>query len=191
MRFALAVLRLVVSASFIGHGGQKLFGWFGGGGLDQTAEMFEQGLGMAPGKRNALAASVSEVGGGVLVATGIGLPLAATALTGTMTTAVLKVHKDKGFFAHEGGYELNLLLVAALFALVDEGPGSLALGGKDGHGPFVALLSVLAGVAGGFGAVELAKRELAKRGPAADDGHSNGGGPAATEPAGAPASASA
>jgi putative oxidoreductase len=189
MRLALAVLRWVVGGTFMAHGAQKLFGKFGGGGLEQTAEMFEKGLGMAPGKRNALAAGVSEFGGGALLVAGVGIPLATTALTGTMTTAVLKVHKDKGFFAAEGGYEFNLLLVAALFVLADEGPGALALGGKV-HGPLVALASVAAGVAGGYAAIELASREAAKSGSTAgsNGGQPNGGGPAA-EPA--PASASA
>jgi putative oxidoreductase len=191
MRWGMAVLRWVVGGIFMAHGAQKLFGSFGGPGLEGTAEMFEKGLGMAPGKRNALAAGASEFGGGALLVAGTGIPLATSALTGTMTTAVWKVHKDKGFFAAEGGYEFNLLLVAALFAIADEGPGSLALGRSDAGGPVRAFASLAAGVAGGFAAMELAKREAAKSGggaQAADGQGANGAAPA-SEPA--PASASA
>jgi putative oxidoreductase len=188
MRFALAVLRWVVGGTFMAHGAQKLFGSFGGPGLEQTAEMFETHLGMAPGKRNALAAGVSELGGGALLAAGVAVPLATSTLTGTMTTAVLKVHKDKGFFSSNGGYEFNLLLVAALFALADEGPGVLALGGDRRHGPLVAIAAVAAGIAGGYAAIEVANREAAKLGSTAGGAQSNGGGPTAEpEPASATA----
>jgi len=191
MRWGLALLRWLVGGLFMAHGAQKLFGSFGGPGLEQTGQFFEEGLGMAPGKRNALAAGVSEFGGGAAIAAGVATPLAASALTGTMTTAIWKVHKDKGFFTSEGGYEFNLLLVAALAVLVDEGPGALALGRREGYGPFMALLAVGAGAAGAFGAMELAKRELAKRQTAQPGDQGNGAGPDAGAPSGEPAATSA
>lgn len=173
MRWGLALLRVVVGAGFMAHGAQKLFGWFGGYGLEGTGKFFEENLQLAPGKRNAAAAGLSEFGGGALVAAGAAMPVATATLTGTMTTAVWTVHKEKGFFASDGGYELNLLLVAALAALTDVGPG--ALGRDEGHGSFVTLLSLAAGVAGGFAAMELGRREFAKR-PAA--GQADGAAPA-------------
>ena len=49
------LLRGVVGPLFVGHGTQKLFGWFGGHGPDATGGFFES-LGLRPGKRHATAA---------------------------------------------------------------------------------------------------------------------------------------
>src|SRR6188472_3702068 len=79
--------RLLIGGLFIGHGTQKLKGWFGGPGLEGTAG-FMTSLELHPGKRNALAAGMTETTGGTLLALGLGTPLAAAALTGTMVTAI-------------------------------------------------------------------------------------------------------
>ena len=95
MKIGRLLLRLSVGGFFFGHGTQKLFGWFGGHGLDATAECFEQ-LGLRPGKRNAIAAGAAEAGGGALLALGLATPLAGAALTGTMLTAIDRVHAKNG-----------------------------------------------------------------------------------------------
>lgn len=41
-------LRLVLGLVMAGHGAQKLFGWFGGYGLDATAGFFAEKLGLTP-----------------------------------------------------------------------------------------------------------------------------------------------
>jgi len=87
MKLARLFLRLTIGGLFVGHGTQKLFGWFGGHGLDGTGQFFES-LGMRPGRRNALAAGVAEAGGGAALAVGLATPLAASALTATMLTAI-------------------------------------------------------------------------------------------------------
>ena len=69
MKIGRLLLRLSVGGFFVGHGTQKLFGWFGGHGLEATAEGFEQ-MGLRPGKRNAIAAGAAEAGGGALLALG-------------------------------------------------------------------------------------------------------------------------
>ena len=125
------MLRLVIGGLFIGHGTQKLFGWFGGYGLDATGEAFEQ-TGLRPGRTNALAAGVAEAGGGALLAAGLATPLAAATLTSVMLTAIKRVHASKGLWISDGGYEYNLVLIAAVLALVDAGPGSLSLDGARG-----------------------------------------------------------
>src|SRR5665648_454286 len=127
MRWGLTVLRMIIGGLFIGHGAQKLFGRFGGGGLEATGQLFDQ-IGMQPGKRNAVAAGASEFGGGALLALGAASPLPHTMLTGTMATAIWKVHRPNGPWATNNGYEYNLVLIAALFALAEGGPGALALG---------------------------------------------------------------
>src|SRR5436305_12221204 len=106
MKIGRLLLRLTIGGFFIGHGTQKLFGWFGGHGLDGTGQFFE-GLGLRPGRTNALAAGAAEAGGGALLATGFATPLAASALTATMLTAIHRVHLKNGPWVTSGGYEYN------------------------------------------------------------------------------------
>jgi len=124
MRLGTAILRVVVGGLFVGHGGQKLFGWFGGHGPEGTGQFFESGLGLAPGRRQAQTAGAAELGGGALLATGLATPLAAAALSGVMVTAIRQVHIDKGPWVTEGGYEYPAVILALLFALTDEKSGT-------------------------------------------------------------------
>src|SRR3954463_8755739 len=147
MDIALFVLRVVVGLFFVGHGAQKLFGAFGGHGLDGTAGFFEM-LGMRPGRRNAMAAGGAEVRGGILVALGLLTPLAAAVIIAVMTVAILTVHGPKGPWVTEGGYEYNAVLIASMFALTDRGPGEWSLDnalGIDLKGPFWAMAQLAAG----------------------------------------------
>src|SRR3954453_15209946 len=104
MNLGTLALRGVVGPLFLGHGTQKLFGWFGGHGLEGTAGFFEQGIGLRPGKRHATAAGVSEALGGALLTVGALTPIAASMISGSMVTAIRKVHAAKGPWATEGGY---------------------------------------------------------------------------------------
>jgi len=147
-------LRLVVGLGFAAHGSQKLFGSFGGHGVNGTAGFFEQ-IGMRPARAHAVAAGTAELGGGLLFAAGLLTPLAAAALIAVMTTAVLTVHLKKGFFNTDGGYELNLVLVAAAFAVAGIGAGEWSLDsvfGLDVAGTAWALGALVAGLIGGIGA---------------------------------------
>src|SRR3954468_16905365 len=126
MRFGIAVLRAVIGGLFIGHGLQKLTGHFGGYGLEGTAQGFES-LGLKPGKVHATAAGVAETAGGALLLTGAATPLAAGALSGTMAVAIKKVHLTNGPWAANNGYEYNLVLLAALFAITAAGPGVVSV----------------------------------------------------------------
>src|SRR4051794_15567756 len=96
--------RLTIGLLFVGHGTQKLFGWFGGGGLEGTGQFFEQ-VGLRPGRRSTLAAGAAEAGGGLLFAMGAATPVAAAALSGSMITAIKTVHWEKGIWTSRGGYE--------------------------------------------------------------------------------------
>jgi len=118
MRIGRSLLRLAVGGFFFGHGTQKLFGWFGGRGLDATAQGFEA-LGLHPGRRNAIAAGAAEAGGGALLASGLAPRLAASVLTATMLTAIDRVHAKNGPWVSNGGYEYNVVLIAAVLALVE------------------------------------------------------------------------
>ncbi len=154
MKIGRLLLRLVVGGLFVGHGTQKLFGWFGGYGLDATAEAFEK-MGMRPGRRNAVAAGAAEAGGGALLVLGLETPFAASVLTATMITAIQRVHASKGPWVTNGGYEYNLVLIAAVLALAEVRPGPLSLDGALGterHGPHWALAALLTGALGAVGA---------------------------------------
>src|SRR3954447_26289254 len=80
-------VRLTVGGTFFVHGTQKLFGWFGGYGPDGTGQFFES-LGLRPGRRNAVVAGATEASGGILVALGLAMPLAAAGLSSVMITAL-------------------------------------------------------------------------------------------------------
>jgi putative oxidoreductase len=75
---------------------------------------------------------VSETAGGALLAAGALMPVAGAMLTGTMVTAIRKVHLDKGLWNTNGGYEFNLALIAAAAALIDAGPGSPSVDDASG-----------------------------------------------------------
>jgi putative oxidoreductase len=157
----LAVVRVVVGALFMGHGLQKLAGWFRGHGLEGTGQAFES-MGLRPGRVHASAAGVSETAGGALVAAGLLTPLGSAMLSGTMITAIRKVHAANGPWAAEGGYEYNLVLLAVLFAINDVGPGELSLDERLGirrAGPGWAIAQLAAGAIGSMGVVLMGERQ--------------------------------
>jgi putative oxidoreductase len=172
VEIALLVLRLVVGLGFAAHGAQKLFGAFGGHGIEGTAGFFEQ-LRLHPGKHHARMAGTAEFAGGLLIALGLVTPFAAAALIAVMTAAVLTVHLPNGFFSSDNGYEYNLVMVAAVFALAGIGAGDWSLDnalGLDLAGTGWALGALGVGVLGGLGAV-LSGRLVAERGSGRDQPH--------------------
>jgi putative oxidoreductase len=122
----LLITRVIFGSYLAVHGAQKLFGSFGGHGLDATGAGFES-LGMKPGKVMAAIAGASELGGGVLTAAGIATPLGPLAIAGTMVVAST-VHRKQGPLSTNGGYELPLTNFALATALLVSGPGTLRLG---------------------------------------------------------------
>jgi putative oxidoreductase len=152
MSIGTVALRGIVGPLFVGHGTQKLFGWFGGHGLEGTGGFFES-IGLRPGKRHAAAAGVSEALGGALLIAGAATPLAATMVSGTMITAIRKVHAPNGPWVTENGFEYNAVLIAAMATLVDRGPGSPSIDSKlfpNWKGPFWTIASLAAATAGSF-----------------------------------------
>ena len=111
MKLASLAARALIGGLFVGHGLQKLTGAFDGPGLDGFAGMMES-MSMHPPRRNALAAGLSETGGGALLAAGLLTPLASPWLTGTMLVAIAKVHASNGPWVTGGGWEYNAVLVA-------------------------------------------------------------------------------
>ncbi|MFF2348926.1 DoxX family protein [Kitasatospora sp. NPDC058115] len=158
----LLALRGALGGVLIAHGTQKLFGWFGGGGLEGTAQAMEA-MGFHPPRQSALAAGLGEAGGGALLVAGLATPAAGAVVAGTMAGAVA-VHAPAGFFAMSGGYEYPAFLGAAGLAVGLAGPGRYSLDHLSGHAfnrPWVGVLAFAASAAGA-GAV-VARRRHAVR----------------------------
>jgi putative oxidoreductase len=155
MNLAMLVLHVVIGVVFFAHGTQKIFGWFGGYGIEATAGFFEN-IGLRPARLHAWAAALGETIGGLLLALGLLTPIGSALIIAVMTTAIITVHGTKGFFNTDGGYEFNLTLMAAAFALAGVGPGKWSLDnaiGIEWHGTNWALIALGAGLLGGIGAV--------------------------------------
>ncbi|HEX5468702.1 MAG TPA: DoxX family protein [Gaiellaceae bacterium] len=164
MRVSRLLVRMTVGLLFVGHGTQKLFGWFGGGGPEATAKGFES-LELRPGKRYALAAGTAEAAGGALFALGLATPLATAALSSVMITAVRKVHAPKGIWVSEGGFEYNAVLLSVLFGLTEVGPGPLSLDavlGTERRGLRWAVAELALGALGSFIVTEGARSASAR-----------------------------
>jgi len=115
-------LRLVLGITFIMHGGQKLFGIFGGIGIDGTTKMME-GLGFAAPYFVALIWSCVEFTGGTFLVLGVLTRFSAVLIMGIMFLSVWKISLAYGFFLQNGGFEYNLLIIAACIPLVFMGGG--------------------------------------------------------------------
>src|SRR3954464_42222 len=126
MSVAKLAARALIGGLMVGHGTQKLKGWFGGPGLEGTDGMM-QALNMHPPRRNSIAAGTVETAGGAALALGLATPLAAAALIGNMVVAIRKVHLANGPWAANGGWEYNAVLIGALALLAEQGPGPVSL----------------------------------------------------------------
>ena len=123
---ALLIIRIGIGAIFIGHGSQKLFGVFGGNGIDAFAEALKN-MGIANPRLMAPVAAVSEALGGVFVLLGIFPRIGAFLIAFTMVVAIVKVHGPNGFFAANGGFEYPFLILMACISLMIAGGGKLSL----------------------------------------------------------------
>jgi len=120
------VLRVPVGIILAAHGGQKLFAWFGGYGLEGTGQWMES-IGLAPGFVMALLAGSAEFFGGIALILGLLTRPAAALSAFTMVVAIFSVHGSNGLFMSNNGYEFALALLAATVALAIQGAGSFSL----------------------------------------------------------------
>jgi putative oxidoreductase len=164
MDSGLLILRIVFGALLVGHGTQKLFGWFGGHGAEATGNFFHA-LGFRPGKQMAIVAGASEALGGLLLAVGFLSPLAGAAIVGTMLVAA-SVHADKGLWGVNGGYELALLYAVTGAVVAVGGPGSISLdhlaGLDDTWTTALGTAVIAAGLIAGTTVISRARRTLAR-----------------------------
>ncbi|MBA2876312.1 DoxX family protein [Thermaerobacillus caldiproteolyticus] len=126
MNIGLLMIRLVIGLTFMGHGAQKLFGWFGGHGLKGTGGWLES-IGIKPGVTMALLAGLGEFVGGALFAAGFLTPVASALIVITMLVAIVKVHGPNGYWITQNGFEYNLILLVVAIGVALIGPGQYAL----------------------------------------------------------------
>ena len=158
----LLLMRVVIGLLMAGHGSQKLFGWFGGPGIAGVSGYFES-VGFRPGKLFAVAASVSELLSGLLIATGFLGPIGPALMLSVMIVAAVTVHWRNGLFVTSNGIEVPLLYGVLGVALALTGFGRFSLDGLLGLTPLwtpaIAWAAIAVGIAGG--AANLALRRPA------------------------------
>ena len=126
MHVGLLLIQVVVGLLIAAHGSQKLFARFGGAGLEGTGRMMES-LGLAPGRRMALAAGSAELLGGLLLALGLLVPLAAALIAATYIVAARTAHAGRGPWNTDGGWEYVLVLSTVAVGLAFNGAGKWSL----------------------------------------------------------------
>jgi putative oxidoreductase len=174
MGLATTVLRVVTGATMAGHGLQKLSNSFGGHGLAAAGESFEA-IGFKPGQPFATATGAAEAAGGMLMVAGLGTPLACAMISGVMAGAIAKVHYKNGFWMTDHGFEYNLHILAATFAVAGTGGGALtldALRGKKHQGLGWALAQLAVGLGAATAALALAERQQGDHWQASTEPHS-------------------
>ena len=124
--YSTLALRIPIGLIFMAHGAQKLFGWFGGYGLEATAQWMAS-IGLGPGILMAFLAGSAEFLGGLFILLGLLTRPAAVALAFTMVIAIFSVHFENGLFLSNNGYEFGLALLAASVSLAFSGSGKVAV----------------------------------------------------------------
>jgi putative oxidoreductase len=152
MNSGLLILRVVLGLLMAAHGSQKLFGWFGGYGLEGTGGFFE-GLGFHPGRLFAGLAGAAELFSGALVALGLLGPVGPALMLSVMIVAAVSVHWQHGVFAASNGIEMPLLYGIGAAALALTGPGAYSgdaiIGLASAWTPELKLIALVAGLIGG------------------------------------------
>lgn len=124
-----ALTRIVIGVVFMMHGSQKLFGLFGGGGIEGTAGYMES-LGMEPSYWMALLAGSGEFFGGLLLLLGLFARLGAFATACVSVVALFSVHINNGFFMSNNGFEYVLVLLITSIGILLAGAGNYSLDRK-------------------------------------------------------------
>ncbi|HET8632984.1 MAG TPA: DoxX family protein [Gemmatimonadales bacterium] len=169
----LLIGRVVLGGLMMGHGAQKLLGWFGGYGLRATGGFFES-LGFRPGHLFAAMAASTEMLSGLLLLLGLFTPVAAALMISVMIVAAGSVHWKGGVFAATNGIEVPLLYGVGALALALTGAGRFSLDALLGtvrlFTPTVTLLVLAVGIAGGLANLALRRPAPAPAAAAATQG---------------------
>jgi putative oxidoreductase len=129
--WGLLILRIGLGVIFVAHGCQKVFGWFGGHGLEGTAAMMHGGLGIPVPL--AYVASFTELLGGLAVLLGLFTRIGAAGIAVVMVVAIATVHWKNGFFLEKQGFEYPMALLAMALSLIVAGPGRIAIADLEGR----------------------------------------------------------
>jgi putative oxidoreductase len=142
---AALLMRGVLGFVFVAHGAQKLFGWFGGGGIDGTAGFFRS-LNIPAPQFFALVAGLTEFFGGLLIIVGLLTVAASLALVVDMVLAIATFTHAHGFFVEtpDGGWELDFVLIGLLGALALIGAGAWSVDHAVGLGRTTATAATTA-----------------------------------------------
>jgi putative oxidoreductase len=124
--YGISLLRVVTGLTFMAHGSQKLFGWFGGYGLVGVGQWMES-IGITPGYLMAALAGSAEFFGGLALVVGLLVRPAAVSLLVAMLVAIVSVHWANGFFITESGFEYAMILGLISAVILIEGAGKLSL----------------------------------------------------------------
>lgn len=125
MDSALLLLRLTIGSTFFGHGGQKLFGWFGGKGVKKSISWFED-MGMKFAPLIVIASGFLEIASGILFAIGFLTPLASLTIAAVMLGAIIVSTGKQGYLGQDGS-EYNVLIIAVCIAVLIMGPGHYSI----------------------------------------------------------------
>jgi putative oxidoreductase len=165
LSLGLLVLRLIVGLTLAAHGAQKVFGWWGGPGINAwTAGVAKMRI--RPAVPFAWLAALAELGGGLLFALGFLSPLGSLAIIATMLVAIATVHWPNGFWNAKRGYEFNLSLIAAAVAIGLGGPGTYSVDQAIGLNlpePITFLVGVVVVVLGVAGMLALRTPKAAEQ----------------------------
>lgn len=161
LNIGLLLARIIIGLVMAAHGAQKLFGWFGGYGLNKTGEFFVH-LGFQRGRAFAAAASLTEITSGLLLAVGLLGPVGPALIVSVMLVAMITVHWDHGLFASNNGIEVPLLYLTGAVALALIGFGRYSVDawlGLDAlWSPELTWLALAAGALGGLANLTLRRR---------------------------------
>jgi len=166
------ILRVVLGAVFIGHGTQKLFGWWNGGGPAGTAAMFDRG-GFRPAPTFAIVGGLTGSVAGLLLLLGFLTPFGSAAVISVMLTAIVAVHLPNGMWNTNGGFEFPLVNIAVAAALAFLGPGRVSpdhVIGWNLRGVAWGLTAVGLGIVAGLLVLAWRNAQLARPAPAAEEG---------------------
>lgn len=122
----LLLVRVVIGLLFIGHGTQKLFGWFGGYGVKGTAGWFES-IGIKPGVPMVVFVGLAELVGGLLFGAGLWLPVGSALIVIVMLGAIFKSNGAKGLWITQGGFEYDLVLLVVAVGIALTGAGAYSI----------------------------------------------------------------
>jgi putative oxidoreductase len=169
MSIGLLLARVVIGLVMAAHGAQKLFGWFGGYGLNKTGEFFGH-LGFRPGRTFAALASLTEITSGLLIAFGFLGPVGPALMISVMIVAAITVHWEHGLFAANNGIEVPLLYATAAIGFALAGFGQYSIDAVLGIAHLwtapITWAILGAGIIGGLGNVALRHRETRPAGQA-------------------------